>query len=44
MGKGDTPRPYDGNAWEQAPYWRELERRRKAAVESKKRGKRKEAK
>ena len=41
MGKGSERRPYDVNAYAAAPYWKELERR-KAAVKSKKRSKRKE--
>lgn len=31
MGKGDKPRPVNRAKWDKAPYWVELEKRRKAA-------------
>jgi hypothetical protein len=40
MSKGDTPRPMNREAWEQAPYWANLERlEKKRKAEAKKRRK-----
>lgn len=35
MSKGDNPRPVDRKKWDDAPYWQELEKRKRKGEKGK---------